>query len=158
MEKFPEQVYENWMKGLSKWVVLMFNVGKKVGGETYLRQLEEEFSKAGAEIATKICSQIGESGTDGKAIGRLFDILDESLGNYWDDHVENSPTGFEKHILTCPLADTFSKAPEICTRLLLASGQGLVSKINPNATFQLTEFLCKGDKSCHYRVEVNASD
>ncbi len=34
-----------------------------------------------------------------------MDAIDMSLGNYWDGYVENSPSGFEKHITTCPVAD-----------------------------------------------------
>jgi hypothetical protein len=87
-------------------------------------------------------------------IGKILDVVDESLDNYWDGYVENSPTGFEKQIINCPIAQIFSAAPDICERLFPAMAQGLVSKINPNATAKFYEFLCNGGKSCHYRVEI----
>ena len=81
--------------------------------------------------------------------------MDEVFGNPWDGYVENSPTGFEKHLLSCAIADILSQAPEICIRLVPALANGLISAINPNATIKFYECLCKGDKTCHYRVEIN---
>ncbi len=149
-----EQVYKNWTEGLALWVTMMFKTGKELCGEDFIRKLEEKFYKAGARLGSDKSALLEETGTDCKAIGKILDAVDESMANYWDGYVENSPTGFEKHITTCPVAEIFSKEPEICTRLVPAMGQGLVSGINPNTRLQFYEFLTKGDKSCHYRVEI----
>ena len=148
------EIYRNWAHGLAMWTVTLFKVGKEIAGETFIQRVEEEFAKSGVNVARKYGSLSGETGSDAQAIGRILDMVDESMGNFCNGYEENSPQAFEKHILTCPVAEIFSQEPEICSRLAQATAQGLVSSINPNAHFRLDELLCKGAESCHYRVDI----
>ncbi len=149
-----EEAYHNWMINLAQWVTVMVQVGKEVAGETFLNRLEEVFYKGGLTLGAQQHSRLGIAGTDCAAIGRIFDAVDESLANYWDGYVENSASAFEKHLTTCPVAEVFSRAPEICTRLMAAGGRGLATSVDPNATFRMDECMAEGDRTCHYRVEI----
>jgi len=156
MEQTKEQIYKNWMEQLSTWIITILKVGKELSGETYLQKLEKEFHKLGAAGFEALqIPPTAEMGTDCKTIGKICDTVDEIFGNPWDGYVENSPTGFEKHLLSCPVTDILSQAPEICTRLVPALANGMASAINPHATIKFYECLSKGDKTCHYRVEIN---
>jgi hypothetical protein len=154
MESTMEQVYKNWTEFLAHWVTIMFKVGKEMAGEAFVQKVEEELYQGSLRLGTALRSQMGVEGTDCTAIGRVFDAVDESMANYWDGHVENTPGGFEKHITTCPVAKTFSRDPEICARFMTAGARGVVASINPDATFCMEELIPKGDKSCHYRIEI----
>jgi len=152
-----EPVYKNWMELFGNWITVMFEVGKETGGETFIQRLEEELYQEGLQHGTRLRSRLEVKEPDCTAIGNILDTVDESLGNYYDGYVENSPTGFEKHITACPVAGILSRAPEICVRLVAASGQGLATGINPKATFVIDRFITKGDETCHYRVETGQS-
>lgn len=154
MESTNEQVYKNWTETLAYWIAIMFNVGKEVAGETFVQRLEEEFYQGGARQGRRLSSLLGVTGTDCTAIGTVLDAVDESFGNYWDGYVENSTEAFEKRITTCPVAKPFSRAPEICSRLIAAGGRGIAASINPDTDFRFSELISKGDETCHYRVET----
>jgi len=154
METTTEQVYKNWMEIMGLCATTMFNVGKELAGETFLQRVEEMFYQIGLREGRQRSSMLAAGETDCIAIGKVLDAGDESLGNYCDGYVENSPAAFEKHITTCPVAEILSMAPEICTRLIAATAQGLVHSINPDATIRFDEIIAKGDKTCHYRVQL----
>ncbi|MFC1944827.1 hypothetical protein ACFLX5_05005 [Chloroflexota bacterium] len=156
MQEYPTDVYKNWMETLAKWVTMMFRVGKEVAGETYVQNLEKEFHKYGVKVGPSYAAQMGETGTDCISIGRILDKSDESLGCYWEGHIENSATAYEKRVISCPVAQTLSREPEICLRLLNSSAQGIINSINPNARYYpMDECIANGDNSCHARVELS---
>ena len=143
MEQTKEQLYKNWMELLSTWMIATLKVGKELSGEIFFQKLEEEFHKLGVAGLEKLpISHTAEMGKDCKMIGKICDTVDELYGNPWDGYLENSQTGFEKHLLSCPVSDLLSQAPEICTRLLPALANGMVSAINPDAKIKFYECLC----------------
>jgi hypothetical protein len=155
-----EQLYKNWMEMLTGWVITIFKAGKEVSGETFLKKLEEEFYNLGktglaSGLSLMMDSLVPGMGNDATSIGKICDIVDESFGNPWNGYVENTSKVFEKHILACPVSEALSQAPEICTRMVPAMVNGLLSAINPKAKVRFYECLCNGDKSCHYRIEIN---
>ncbi|MCX6000266.1 MAG: hypothetical protein NTU41_11965 [Chloroflexi bacterium] len=154
MEAETEQVYKNWMNSLAWWATIMYRAGKETGGEVFVRKVEAEFHQMGKRQGEILRSRLQVEEVDCTTIGRIMDGIDKSFGNYWDGYIENSPGGFEKLITTCPVADTLSRAPEICTRLLYACAQGIVIGINPDAKFRMDEIISKGDKVCHVRIEL----
>lgn len=151
-----EERYRTWVESLARYTVMAFQVGKELAGETYLKRLEEEFYKAGARSAKhwRELSGVKEADPDCIGLGKIMDTIDDSFANWWDGYVQNSPKGFEKHILTCPVAKAWSRAPELCTRMIAASWRGLINTLNPKATTTWNEFLPAGDKTCHYRIEI----
>ncbi|MCX6000874.1 MAG: L-2-amino-thiazoline-4-carboxylic acid hydrolase [Chloroflexi bacterium] len=157
MESGAERVYKNWMHTLAQWVAVMYTVGKETGGEAFVQKVEGELRRTSMKEGERLRSRLQAEDVDCMRIGKIMDGVDESFGNYWEGYVENSPSCFEKHITTCPVAHILSGAPEICTRLLLASGQGLIAGVNPDATFRMDTTMSQGDKTCHYRVEVKKS-
>jgi hypothetical protein len=63
-------------------------IGQEVGGEQFLRKVEEaifEGSKLDVQ-RYKEAAEIGamETASDCVAIGRLLDTIDDSLANFWD--------------------------------------------------------------------------
>ena len=158
MKSNMEQVYKNWMEVLAHWVTTMFNVGQGLAGEAFVQKLEEEFYQGGLQHGETLRSVLEVTGTDCIAVGRILDAVDESLGNYWDGYVENSPEGFEKHVTTCPVGEVFAGAPDICVRLVVSGMKGLAASTNPDVTVSMDKFICKGDKTCHYRIEARQSD
>lgn len=156
MATTTEQVYQNWMGVMGLCTVTLFNVGKELAGETFVKRLEEEFYKVGLAEGGKLRDKagLGKDETDCIAIGKMLDIGDESMGNYWDEHVENSPKVFEKHINTCPVGEILSHAPEMCSRVIAATVQGTVHCVNSNAKVSWHEIIARGDKTCHYRVQI----
>jgi len=153
------KIYKNWMEALARYAVILFNVGKEVAGEKYMEKLKEEFYKAGQRGAKSWREASGlqelqpELQPDCKAIGKLMDFIDDGYGNFCDGHVENSPKAFEKNILTCPIDKPWSRAPELCD-LMEVSMQGLYDALNPKARIKFDKFLTKGEKVCHYRIEI----
>ena len=154
MDAYPLEVYKNWTLTLAQWVTMLYTVGKETGGEAFVQKAEEEFRRTGMKQGAKLRSRLPAGDPDCTQIGQLMDGIDKSMGNYWDGYVENSPTGFEKHITTCPVVHIFSRAPEVCTRLLAASGQGLVEGIDADATLRMDTAMSQGDKTCHVRIEI----
>lgn len=152
-----EEVYRNWMLTLARWVTTMYNAGKETGGEAFVGKIEAEFRRIGTRQAQKFLEQMPGAPLDCTTMGKMLDFVDTSYGNYWDEYTENSPQGFEKNIRTCPVANIFSRAPEICTIMIQTMGQSLVSSVHPDASFQLDKVLSRGDPVCHYRAELKDS-
>ena len=153
-----ETRYKAWAENMAGLVALLVTIGQEVGGEEFLRKVEEavfEGSKADAQ-KWKDAAGIGttEATLDCLKIGQVFDAMDDSLANFWDGYVEKSPKAFEKRVFTCPVADAFSLAPIICERIVASGGQGLAKALNPKATFRFTELMPKGDDACGYRIEI----
>ncbi len=145
--------YKNWVESLARYTVLAFKVGKEIGGEAYVKRLEEEFYKLGAR-SIKHWQEIAEAEEiDCIGMGKIMNVLDDSFANWWDE-VENSPKAFEKKILTCPVAKVWGREPELCTRMITASMQGLCSALNPKLKSKWSEFIPTGGKTCHYRIEL----
>ena len=153
-----EQRYRKWAENLSYMVATMANIGQETGGEAFLQKVEEAIFEGGKANAQwlKDAAGIGESETavDCHKIGKVFDAMDDSLGNFWEGYVEKSPKVLEKRLVTCPVAEGFSLAPVVCERLILAGAQGLLETLNPKATVRFTEFLPNGDDACCYRIEI----
>jgi hypothetical protein len=153
-----ETRYKAWAENMAALAALLVAIGQEVGGEAFLRKVEEavfEGSKADAQ-KWKDAAGIGdaEATLDCLQIGQVFDAMDDSLANFWDGYIEKSPKAFEKQVFTCPAAEAFSLAPVICERIVRSGGQGLAKALNPKATFRFTEFLPKGDDACRYRIEI----
>jgi hypothetical protein len=152
------QRYKTWAENLASLVALMVVIGEEVGGEEFLRRVEEaifEGSKVDVE-RHKEAAGIAETETspDCVAIGRLLDIIDDSLANFWDGYIEKSPRVFEKRVVTCPVAEAFSMAPVVCERIIASGLKGYVKGLNPKAEVRMTELMSKGDDACQYRIEI----
>jgi hypothetical protein len=152
------QRYKAWAENLASLVALMVVIGEEVGGEQFLRKVEEaifEGSKLDVE-RHKEAAGIAETETapDCLAIGRLLDIIDDSLANFWDGYIEKSPKVFEKRVVTCPVAEAFSMAPVICERVIASGLKGYVKALNPKAQVRFTDLMPKGDDACRYRIEI----
>jgi len=148
--------YKNWMNALVWQVVIAIKVGEEVAGEAYLEKLEKAFYDFGVRTAGhwKEASDIKEEKPDCVALGKIMDTIDGSFANWWDGYVENSPKVFEKHVNNCPVAMTLKFAPEFCERVVPATLNGILQTLNPKATIAFDSFMSKGDKTCHYRMEV----
>jgi hypothetical protein len=147
--------YKNWVQTLAMYVRITFHVGKELGGETYIKRLEEEFFKWGAN-GTKYWKEkagLKENEKDCLAIGKLMDTMDDSFANWWEP-IAYLPERFEKKVITCPVAKFWEKEPDICTRLVPATLRGLCATFNPEMTGEVFEVLSAGAKSCHYRIEI----
>jgi predicted ArsR family transcriptional regulator len=153
-----EERYHNWTNALAWQFVIAINVGKEVAGETYLKKLEEAFYKYGVRCTDywRKAAGIEEPEPDCLVLGKLMDAVDGSFANWWEGYVKNTPEAFEKHIINCPIADIVKWAPEYCERLVPAALQGILQTLNPKASITFDNFMSKGDKTCHYRVETNA--
>jgi len=152
------QRYRAWAGNLASLVALMAVIGQEVGGEQFLRKVEEaifEGSKLDVQ-RYKEAAGIGamETASDCVAIGRLLDTIDDSLANFWDGYVEKSPKVFEKRVVTCPVAEAFSMAPVVCERVIASGLKGYVKALNPKAQVRFTELMPKGDDACRYRIEI----
>lgn len=150
--------YKAWAENLAVLLVLMVKIGQESGGEQFLHKVEEaifEGSKLDVQ-RRKDAAGVRETGTasDCLTIGKVFDTMDDSLGNFWDGYVEKSPKVFEKRIVTCPVAEAFSLAPVICERVIQSGAMGLVKALNPKASFRFLELMPKGDDVCRYRIEI----
>jgi len=152
------QRHKAWAENLASLVALMVVIGEEVGGEQFLRKVEEaifEGSKLNVE-RHKEAAGIAETETapDCVAIGRLLDTIDDSLANFWNGYIEKSPKVFEKRIVTCPVAEAFSMAPVVCERIIASGLKGYVKALHPKAQVHLTELMSKGDDACRYRIEI----
>ncbi len=153
-----EERYKAWAENMAALVALLITVGQEVGGEDFMRKVEDaifEGTKLDAQ-KWKEAAGIGdmETAPDCLTIGKVFDTMDDSLANFWDGYIEKSPKAFEKRVVTCPAAEAFSMAPIICERVIASAAQGLVKALNPKAAFRFTELMPKGDDSCRYRIEI----
>ena len=153
------QRYKNWMEALARYTVIAFNVGKELAGEKYVERLKEEFYQAGQRSAKYWVEATGikelqpELQPDCKAIGKLMDFIDNGYANFWDGYIENSPKAYDKDIVTCPIAKPWSRAPELCD-MIEVSMQGLYDALNPKARIKFDKWLTRGEKVCHYRIEM----
>ena len=157
MESDAERVYKNWMNTLAQWLTVMYTSGKETGGEAFVQKVEAELRRTSMNEGERLRSRLQTEDADCTRIGEIMNGIDRSMGDYWDGYVENSPTGLEKHITTCPVAHILSRAPEVCTPFMEASGNGLVAGINPNATLRMDTAMSQGAKACHVRIEMKRS-
>lgn len=163
-EKYPvsdEEMgkrYKNWTKALARQMVILYQVGKEVGGKNFIERLKEEYYKngqKGAEMWMAISGTKLEDFHDCTALPKVHDVIDDTFANYWDGYVEHTPQAFEKELKTCPVAKAWSKEPELCEILLGESLRGMASVLNPKfKTDGFSKLLTKGDKVCRFRVEL----
>lgn len=151
-----EKRYKAWVDALANMFVSAIKIGEDLAGDAYMQRLEDELRARGRKSGKRFADAVGVQGTEADCvgIGKVLDCIDDTMGNWWDGYVENSPEAFEKHIVSCPVAKAWSEAPEICQRLIAADVQGIVESLNPKATVSFHELLTTGDKTCHYRVEI----
>ena len=163
-EKYPvsdEEMgkrYKNWTKALARQMVILYRVGKEVGGKEFIERLKEQYYKdgqKGAEMWMALSGTKLEDFHDCMALPKVHDLIDDTFANYWDGYVEHTPQAFEKELKTCPVAKAWSKEPELCEILLGESLRGMASVLNPKfKTEGFSKLLTKGDKVCRYRVEL----
>lgn len=163
-EKYPvseEEMgrrYKNWTKTLARQMVILYRVGKEVGGDKFIQRVKEEYYKDGqksAEMWMALSGTKPEDFRDCMALPKVHDLIDDTFANYWEGYVEHTPKAFEKELKTCPVAKAWSKEPELCEILLGASLRGLVSALNPKfKTKGFSKLLTKGDKVCRFRIEL----
>jgi hypothetical protein len=163
-EKYPvsdEEMgkrYKNWTKALARQMVILYRVGKEVGGKEFIERLKEEYYKdgqKGAEMWMALSGTKLEDFNDCTALPKVHDMIDDTFANYWDGYVEHTPQAFEKELKTCPVAKAWSKEPELCEILLGESLRGMASVLNPKfKTEGFSKLLTKGDKVCRFRVEL----
>ena len=150
--------YKNWTEALARQMVLLFRVGKEVGGERFVERLKEEYYKNGQKGAAMWMALSGTTKEDFKDCSHLpkvHDLIDDTFANYWDGYVEQTPKAFEKELKTCPVAKPWSKAPELCELLLGESLKGMATELNPKfKTAGFSKLLTKGDSVCRFRVEL----
>lgn len=163
-EKYPvseEEMgkrYKNWTETLARQMVILFRVGKEVGGEKFIERLKEEYFKSGQKGAKLWMSLTGttlEDFKDCSNLHKVHDLIDDTYANFWDGYVENSPKAFEKELKTCPVTKMWSQEPDLCQILLGESLRGMATSLNPNfQTTGFTKLLTKGDSCCRLRVEL----
>jgi hypothetical protein len=163
-EKYPvgEDImgkrYKNWTEALARQLVLMYRVGKEVGGKKFVERLKEEYYKdgqKGAHLWMKLTGTKPEDFKDCSKLHLILDLIDDTYANYWNGYIENSTDAFEKELYTCPVVRWFSREPEICQVLLGESSKGLASELNPKLKAKgFSKLLTKGDKVCRYRFEL----
>jgi hypothetical protein len=150
--------YKAWAENLASLVALVVTIGQEIGGEKFLRKVEEVIFEGSKLDAQKYKETVGMGETDAAAdcltIGKVFDSIDDSLANFWDGYIENSPSAFEKRVVTCPVAEAFSMAPVVCERVIASGARGCVKALNPKADIRFTELMPKGDNACRYRIEI----
>lgn len=139
-------------------MVILYRVGKEVGGEKFLQRLKEEYRIHGQKGAKRWMSATGtklEDYQDCKALLKLQDVIDDCFANYWDGYVENSEEAFEKELYTCPMVKQWSKEPDICEILIQETMEGMYETLNPKFKFYgFSKLLTKGDKCCRFRTEL----
>jgi len=163
-EKYPvsdeemDKRYKNWTKALARQMVILYRVGKEVGGKEFIERLKEEYYKdgqKGADMWMALSDTKLEDFHDCMALPKVHDLIDDTFANYWDGYVEHTPQAFEKELKTCPVAKAWSKEPELCEILLGESLRGMASVLNPKfKTEGFSKLLTKGDKVCRFRVEL----
>ena len=163
-EKYPvseEEMgkrYKNWTKALARQMIILYRVGKEVGGKEFIERLKEEYYKdgrKGAEMWMALSGTKLEDFHDCTALPKVHDMIDDTFANYWDGYIEHTPQAFEKELKTCPVAKAWSQEPELCEILLGESLRGMASVLNPKfKTNGFSKLLTKGDKVCRFRVEL----
>ena len=138
--------------------MLIYRVGKEVGGERFVERIKEEYFNMGKNLAGMIKKKSGAKEEDFKdclvGLPKVFNYIDDANANFWDGYIENTPRAFEKEIKTCPLARPWSEEPEICDILLDEFGRGVANALNPKfKTSGFSKLLVKGDNVCRYRIE-----
>jgi hypothetical protein len=150
--------YKNWTDSLAHQLVLLYRVGKEVGGEKFVERLKEEYYLQGYNSAKVWMSRTGttlDDFQDCTALPKVFDMIDDFFANYWDGYVEHTPNAFEKELKTCPVVKSWSNEPELCELLWGESLRGMAAALNPKfKTSGFTKLLTKGDKCCRYRVSL----
>ena len=150
--------YKNWTESLARQLVLMFRIGKEVGGEKFMERLKEEYYKDGQKGAQFWMKLTGTNPGDFKDCSKMhliLNLIDDTYANYWDGYVEDSPAAFEKELKTCPVTKYFSKEPDICEVLLGESSRGMADELNPKIKARgFSKLLTKGDRVCRYRFEL----
>jgi len=163
-EKYPaseEEMgkrYKNWTEALARQMVVLYRVGREVGGEKFVERLKEEYYKDGQKGAKMWMSLTGTTPEDFKdcmGLPKVQDFIDDRFANFWNGYVENTPRAFEKELKTCPVARQWSKEPELCEILLAESLKGMAASLNPKfRTKGFTKLLTKGDTCCRFRIEL----
>lgn len=148
--------YKNWTKLLARQVLLLYRLGKEVGGEKFIERLKEESYKTGQDAAKRAMKSSDADFKDcSGSLPKFFDSIDDSLGNFWDGYVENTTNAFEKEVKTCPVAKTWLEEPELCETIFAEQLRGLINQINPKfKTDGFSKLMPKGDNVCRYRVEM----
>lgn len=163
-EKYPvsdEEMgkrYKNWTESLAIQMVVLYQVGKEVGGEKFEEKLKEAYrnmGKAQAGIFMKMAGCSPGDFKDVRGIAKISDIIDDRYANFWDGYIENTPEAFEKEIKTCPVACFWSNTPELCEVYLYELFKAMGEELNDKYKFLgFSELLPKGDNCCHYRIEI----
>ena len=150
--------YKNWTEALARQMVLLYRVGKEVGGEKFVERLKQEYYKEGqkgAHFWMALSGSRPEDFKDCSNLHKVHDLIDDTFANYWDGYVEHSPKAFEKELYTCPVAKQWSKEPDLCQILLGESAKGMAKELNPKFKgLGFSKLLTKGDKVCRFRVEM----
>jgi len=163
-EKYPiseEEMgkrYKNWTETLASQLVIMYQVGKEIGGEKFIERMKEEFHKIGQKAAKRWLSETGtkiEEFNTCLALAKVQDHVDDRYANFWDGYIEHTPNAFEKELKTCPVTKLMSREPEICELLVIESYKGMLSVLNPKfKTKGWSKLLPKGDSCCRLRAEL----
>lgn len=163
-EKYPvsdEEMgkrYKNWTESLARQMVILYQVGREVGGEKFLDKLAEAYRNMGKSQAAMIMKRAAFSPEDFKdvrGIAGLCDKTDDRFANFWDGYIENTPQAFEKELKTCPVARAWSETPELCEVYLHELFTALGEELNSKYRFLgFSKLLPKGDNCCRYRIEI----
>ncbi|MBN1664555.1 MAG: hypothetical protein JW943_13220 [Deltaproteobacteria bacterium] len=163
-EKYPiseEEMgkrYKNWVLSLATQMLIVYRVGKKVGGEEFIEELKEAYRNQGrkdAHMWMKACGSKPEDFKDCLGLPRLQDFIDDRFANFWDGYIENTPKAFEKELNTCPLTKLWSNEPDLCGVFLAENFKGVAEVLNPKFKPKgFSKLLTKGDKCCRYRIEL----
>jgi hypothetical protein len=163
-EKYPvsdEEMgkrYKNWTMSLATQMVLLYKVGKDIGGDKFVERLKEEYRKQGRKDAAmwmKLSGSKPEDFKDCLGLPKLQDFIDDRFANFWNGYIENTPKAFEKELNTCPLTKIWSNEPDLCEVLLRENFRGVLETLNPKFKSDgFTKLLTKGDKCCRFRIEM----
>jgi hypothetical protein len=150
--------YKNWTENLARQMVLLYRVGREVGGDKFVERLKEEYYKEGQKGAKMWMSLTGTKPEDFKdclPLAKIQDLIDDTFANFWDGYVEKSPKAIEKELTTCPVTKQWSKEPDLCAVCVTQSGVGMYEALNPKFKFKgFSKLLTKGDKVCRVRIEM----
>jgi len=162
-EKYPvskEEMgkrYKNWTESLAMQMLILYKVGKRVGGEKFVESLKDEYKRLGKGAAHAYMAAAGLTKDDFKDcmnLPKIQDIMDDTFANYWNGYIENSPKAFEKEVYTCPAAKTWKAEPELCAFCISEICSGMVEELNPKFKFKgFSKLMPKGDQTCRFRVE-----
>jgi hypothetical protein len=150
--------YRNWTEALARQVVMLYRIGKEVGGDAFVERLRDEYyrgGKKGAAMWMALSGSKPEDFEDCMGLPGLQDKIDDTFANFWDGYIENTPQAFEKELKTCPVARIWSREPDLCEVMLGASLVGMLEELNPRfKTEGFSKLLSKGDHVCRFRVEL----